>query len=46
MQESAKPVKRLFKIVPVLKEILTYLPAVDEETAKEWGVKINDRRGF
>lgn len=46
MQESAKPVKRLFKIVPVLKEILTYLPAVDEETAKEWGVKVNDRRGF
>ncbi len=46
MQESAKPIKRTFKMFPVLKEILTYLPAVDEETAKDWGVKINDRRGF
>lgn len=46
MQESAKPVKRSFKVFPVLKEILTYLPAMDEETAKEWGVKISDRRSF
>lgn len=46
MQESAKPVKYLFKTLPVLKEILTYLPAFDQETAKEWGVRINDRRGF
>ena len=46
MQESAKPIKKTFKMFPVLKEILTYLPAVDEETAKDWGVKINDRRSF
>lgn len=46
MQEQAKPIKRSFKVFPVLKEILTYLPAMDEELAKEWGVRINDRRGF
>lgn len=46
MQESAKPIKRAFKVFPVLKEILTYLPAVDEETAKEWGVKVSDRRSY
>lgn len=46
MQESAKPIKRAFKVFPVLKEILTYLPTVDEETSKAWGVRINDRRGF
>jgi hypothetical protein len=46
MQERAKPVKRLFKMFPVLKEILTYLPAIDNETAKDWGVKISDRRSF
>lgn len=43
-QESAKPIKRAFKMFPVLKEILTYLPAVDNETAKEWGVTVSDRR--
>lgn len=46
MQESAKPIKRTFKVFPVLKEILTYLPAIDNETAKEWGVKISDQRAF
>lgn len=46
MQKSAKPIKRAFKVFPVLKEILTYLPAVDNETAKEWGVQISDRRAF
>lgn len=46
MQKSAKPIKRAFKVFPVLKEILTYLPAVDEETAKDWGVKVSDRRAF
>lgn len=46
MQEKAKPIKRAFKVFPVLKEILTYLPAVDEETAKDWGVRISDRRAF
>jgi hypothetical protein len=45
-QETAKPVKKLFKVVPVLKEILTYLPAMDDNTAKEWGVRVSDRRGF
>lgn len=46
MQQQAKPIKRFFKVIPVLKEILTYLPAVDEETAKDWGVRVTDRRGF
>lgn len=46
MQKQAKPVKRIFKMFPILKEILTYLPAVDEQTAKEWGVRISDRRGY
>lgn len=46
MQENAKPIKRTFKMFPVLKEVLTYLPAVDKDLAKEWGVRINDRRGF
>lgn len=44
MQENAKPIKRIFKMFPVLKEILTYLPAIDEDTAKEWGVKLTDQR--
>lgn len=46
MQEHAKPVKRLFKLAPVLKEFLTYLPAISEDLAKEWGVKLSDQRAF
>jgi hypothetical protein len=46
MQEKAKPVKRIFRVFPVTKEIVNYIPAVDEDMAKEWGVRINDRRGF
>ncbi len=45
-QDSAKPIKRTFKMLPVMKEILTYLPALDPELAKEWGVKVSDRRAF
>lgn len=42
--DQAKPIKRTFKMFPVLKEFLTYLPAMDEDLAKEWGVRISDRR--
>jgi hypothetical protein len=46
MQDKAKPVKRFFKVVPVLKEVLTYLPALDPDLAEEWGVKPVQRINF
>lgn len=46
MQEKAKPVKMSFKVFPVFKEFLTYLPTWDEDVAKDWGVRVKDRRGF
>lgn len=44
MQESAKPIKKLFKVAPVTKEFINYMPFIDEDIAKDWGVRISDRR--
>lgn len=46
LQEKAKPMKYTFKVLPVLKEILTYMPILDAEMAKEWGIKIQNKNGF
>ena len=46
MQEKAKPLKYLFKVVPVLKEILFYVPTFDQEMAKDWGIQINAKQPF
>jgi len=46
MQEKAKPLKYTFKTLPVLKEILTYMPLIDNEIAKDWGVRVQNRNGF
>jgi len=44
LQKNAKPVKRLFKVAPALKEILTWLPVLDGDAADDWGVKLTDQR--
>lgn len=46
VRERAKPMKYLFKVLPVLKEIINYMPAYDSELGNDWGVKIADKRGI
>lgn len=46
IQERAKPMKYAFKVLPVMKEILNYIPIVDNDMAKSWGIKLTDKRGF
>ena len=45
MQEKAKPLKYGFKVLPVLKEILTYIPTFDSEMAKDWGIVLTNKSG-
>lgn len=46
MMEKAKPAKRFFKMFPFTNQVISYLPAVDHETAKEWGLQISPQRGL
>lgn len=46
VRKRAKPMKYLFKVLPVLKEIINYMPAYDSELGNDWGVKIADKRGI
>lgn len=46
IRERAKPMKYLFKILPVLKEIINYMPTFDSELGNDWGIKIADKRGI
>jgi hypothetical protein len=39
-EDQAKPLKYLFKIAPVTKELLGYIPIIDPEFAKEMGVQL------
>lgn len=39
-EDSAKPMKYIFKAFPVTKEILGYMPIFDPELAKEMGIRI------
>jgi hypothetical protein len=43
-QEESKPIKATFKMLPVMKQILNYLPIVSDETAKDWGIRINSNK--
>lgn len=40
LQESAKPAKYFFKMVPVAKEAMLVMASHDDEFRKEWGIKI------
>lgn len=42
-REKAKPMKYTFKILPVMKEILTYMPIVNDDVSRDWGVRIQNR---
>jgi hypothetical protein len=44
-QKKAKPMKYTFKVLPVLKEILTYIPTFDSEMAKDWGITLTNKSG-
>ena len=46
IRERAKPMKYFFKILPVLKEIINYMPTFDSELGNDWGVKVTDKRGL
>ncbi len=46
MMKSARPLKYTFKLLPVLKEVLNYIPTFDNQLAKDWGITLTDKRGF
>lgn len=43
MQKGAHPLKYTFKVLPVLKEVLTYIPTFDNELAKDWDITISNK---
>ena len=46
IRDRAKPMKYLFKVLPVLKEIINYMPTFDSELGNDLGIKIADKRGI
>lgn len=43
MQKGAHPMKYTFKVLPVLKEVLTYIPTFSNELAKDWDITISNK---
>jgi len=43
VQDKAHPMKYTFKALPILKEILTFIPTLDSEMAKEWGITLSTK---
>lgn len=41
--ESAKPAKMFFKMFPISKEIIGYIPIIDPELGKEMGIEITQK---
>lgn len=45
-KDKAHPLKYTFKILPVMKEIINYIPTIDSEMGKEWGISLQNKNGF
>lgn len=42
-QKDAHPLKYTFKVLPVLKEVLTYIPTFDNQMAKDWDITLSNK---
>jgi hypothetical protein len=43
--EAAKPAKYLFKIMPITKELISYIAIFNDDFAKDYGIRINSNYG-
>ena len=41
--DSAKPAKYIFRMFPISKEVISYIPIIDPELGKEMGIQLSNR---